>query len=302
MSETIENLETETTTDTPAVETSATADAPLEEEYSEEVSHEVTLFAEPVFHIGGFTVTNALLNSWIVVVALTIIAILLGRKVKKIPSRIQGLAETVIEGAMTMADSVTNDRKKTLKIFPLVFAVFLFVLVNNWLGMFPGVGSIGFIEQEGGHSVFVPLLRGATADFNTTLALALMSVIGANVFGVLMIGGWNYLNKFVNLKSLGQIPGQLKTNPASVLVNPIKFFVGLIEIVGEVAKVASLSFRLFGNVFAGEVLLTSIAVIFAFAVPIPFLFLEVIVGLIQALIFAMLTLVYFTVAATADEH
>ena len=90
--------------------------------------------------------------------------------------------------------------------------------------------------------------------------------------------------------------------PAIIFVNPIKIFVGLIEIVGEFAKIASLSFRLFGNIFAGEVLLSSLAVIFAFVLPIPFIFLEIIVGIVQALIFAMLTLVYFTIASTAEEH
>ena len=147
----------------------------------------------------------------------------------------------------------------------------------------------------------MPLFRGATADINTTLALALFAVIASNIFGVIMIGGWNYFNKFINLKAFISLPHAIKQDKAAVIVNPITFFVGLIEVIGEVAKVASLSFRLFGNIFAGEVLLASMAVIFAFLLPIPFMFLEVIVGLIQALIFAMLTLVYFTIAAPSHE-
>ena len=110
------------------------------------------------------------------------------------------------------------------------------------------------------------------------------------------------MNKFFNVKALAEIPGKLKKEPAIIFINPIKFFVGIIEIISEFAKVASLSFRLFGNIFAGEVLLSSIAVIFAFALPIPFLFLEVFVGMIQALIFSILMLVYFTIASTAEEH
>ncbi|MBI4091065.1 MAG: F0F1 ATP synthase subunit A [Candidatus Komeilibacteria bacterium] len=264
---------------------------------NQDIAHEVTLFAEPIFHIGNFTVTNSLLNSWLAVFLLAVLAVVIGRKVKRVPALLQSFAETIIEGGLKMADSVTNSRAKSEKIFPIVFSVFLFILVNNWMGLLPGLGSIGFIEHAEGGSVFVPLFRGATADLNTTLALALFSVVAANIFGIISVGAWNYFNKFVNLKVLGAIPGSLKKEPTAVLVNPITFFVGLIEIIGEIAKVASLSFRLFGNIFAGEVLLSSIAVIFAFGLPIPFMFLEVIVGIIQALIFSMLTLVYFTVAA-----
>ncbi len=267
-----------------------------------EVQHEVTLYPEPIAHFGSFVVTNSLLNSWLAVVVIIVLSWAVGRKVSRVPSRMQALVETVVEGAMKLADSVTGARSKTLKVFPFIFALFLFVLVNNWLGLIPGVGSIGFIEMIEGHKVFVPLFRGATADFNTTLALAIMSVVGSNIFGVIVVGAWKYFNKFVQVKELVAIPGEIIKNPTIIFVNPIKFFVGLIEIVGEIAKTASLSFRLFGNIFAGEVLLTSIAVIFAFGLPIPFMFLEVIVGIIQALIFAMLTLVYFTVAATAEEH
>ncbi len=269
---------------------------------SNEIKHEVPLYPEPIFNVSNFTVTNSLLNSWLAVILLAVFFISLSKIIKQIPSRLQAVVEIITEGALKIADSVTGDRKKTLRIFPLVFGLFLFILLNNWLGLLPGVGSIGFIEETAGHKIFIPLLRGATADFNTTLALAVMSVFGANIFGVVMVGAWKYFNKFVNLRALAEIPQKIIKEPTIVMLNPIKFFVGLIEIVGEVAKVASLSFRLFGNIFAGEVLLISIAIIFAFIAPIPFIFLEVIVGIIQALIFAMLTLVYFTVASTEEEH
>ncbi len=269
---------------------------------STEIKHEVPLYSESIFNIGNFTVTNSLLNSWLVVILITIFFISLSKIIKQIPSRLQTGIEIIIEGALKIADSVTGDRKKTLRIFPLVFALFLFILLNNWLGLLPGVGSIGFIKETSGHRIFIPLLRGATADFNTTLALAVMSVFGANIFGIIVVGVWKYFNKFVNLRALAKIPKRVIKEPTIIMVNTIKFFVGLIEIVGEIAKVASLSFRLFGNIFAGEVLLTSIAIIFAFIAPIPFMFLEIIVSIIQALIFAMLTLVYFTVASTEEEH
>jgi len=195
-----------------------------------------------------------------------------------------------------MMDLVTNDRKKSEQVFPLVFSIFIFILFNNWLGLLPGIGSITYNH--------LPLLRGGTADLNTTLALGLFSVIAANVFGVITVGAWSYFNKFVNIKALLEIPKKITKEPTIVLVNPINFFVGLIEIVSEIAKIASLSFRLFGNVFAGEVLLASISALAAFILPLPFMFLEIIVGIVQALIFAVLTLVYFTIASTehATEH
>lgn len=267
-----------------------------------EVSHEVTLFSEPIFQIGKFPITNSLINSWVVVFILVIFSLVLTKKIKKVPKGIQNFFEMIVEGALNLADSVTGDRKKTLRIFPVVFTVFLFILLNNWLGLLPGIGSIGFLEKTAGETVFVPFFRGGTADLNTTLAIALFSVIGANIFGMFMVGVWRHINKFVGINSLIEIPKKMFKEASIIFVNPIKFFVGLIEIVGEFAKVASLSFRLFGNIFAGEVLLSSLAVIFAFILPVPFIFLEIIVGIVQAMIFSMLTLVYFTIASTVEEH
>ena len=146
-------------------------------------------------------------------------------------------------------------------------------------------------------------MRGSTADINTTIALAVMAVIGANIFGILSIGIWKTFNKYVNLKALGGIFTKIRKEPTVIIVAPITFFVGIIEIISEFAKVASLSFRLFGNVFAGEVLLASMAALVAYVEPIPFLFLEILVGVIQALIFSILLVVYFTISATDhDEH
>jgi F-type H+-transporting ATPase subunit a len=268
----------------------------------EHIGHEITLGAEQIGSIGGFPLTNSLLNTWIVVAILIVIAIFIRTRLKMIPKGLQNIFEIIVDGGVKLCDSVTNDHKKSMKVFPIVFTFFIFILLNNWLGLLPGIGSIGFIEEAGGHKTFIPFFRGGTADLNTTLALSLISVITANIFGMFSVGIFKHVNKFVNVKSLLHIPMKFKKDPSIAVVNPIKFFVGLIEVVGEVAKVASLSFRLFGNVFAGEVLLSSIAVIFAFGLPIPFMFLEIIVGIIQALIFAMLSLVYFSIAMTDEEH
>ena len=268
----------------------------------QQISHETTLFAEPIYQNKNFTITNALFTSWITVIVIIILAIVIRSKLKEIPRGIQNFFEVIIEGALSLCDQVTNDRALSLKIFPIAISVFFFVLVNNWFGILP-LGGFGLIEKGEQGLSFVPFLRGGTADINTTLALAIMAVLGANIFGVFSIGIWKTFNKYVNLKVIGEIGKKIRKDPTVILVAPITFFVGLIEIVGEFAKIASLSFRLFGNVFAGEVLLVSMAALVAYIVPIPFLFLEILVGVIQALIFSILLVVYFTIGASDhDEH
>jgi len=269
---------------------------------SEQILHENTLYAEPVFHVGNWPITNSMINSWLVVVIVLVLAWSLKGKIKQVPKGLQNGLEMIFEAFFDIFDSVTGSRKKTLQFAPFVLAFFFFILLNNWMGLIPGVGSIGQIVAEDGHKLFIPYFRGATADLNTTLALATLAVVASHIMGVLAVGWWKYLNKFVNFKILLEIPKKVIKDPTILLVNPIKFFVGLIEVVGELAKVASLSFRLFGNIFAGEVLLASMSAILAFGLPLPFMFLEVIVGLIQALIFSILVLIYLSIATTAEEH
>lgn len=265
-------------------------------------SHEVTLYAEPIYHIGSFPVTNALFTSWIAVFLIIVIVFFLRRKLAQIPKGIQNFFEIILDGALSLCDQVTGDRKISNKVFPLAFSVFLFVLINNWLGILP-FGGFGLIETSGGESAFIPFIRSGTADINTTLALALIAVVSANIFGIISVGIWKAFNKYVNIRALGQMVTKVRQDPTILVVSPVTFFVGVLELVGEFAKVASLSFRLFGNVFAGEVLLVSMSALLAYGLPIPFLFLEIFVGLIQAFIFAILMLVYFTIAAQDhDEH
>ncbi|MCX6792562.1 MAG: F0F1 ATP synthase subunit A [Candidatus Falkowbacteria bacterium] len=267
-----------------------------------ELVTEHTLYAEPIFELGGFTVTNSLLTSWIALFIIIVIGVSFKLSVKTIPGKLQNIMEMVVDKFLELFDSVTNSREKSISLAPFVMSFFFLILINNWMGIMPGVGAFGKIVSEHGENVFVPFLRGGTADLNTTLALASLAVVASHIFGVVAVGAWNYLNKFINIKAFLEIPKKVFKDPTVLLVNPIKAFVGLVEIIGELAKVASLSFRLFGNIFAGEVLLASMSAIMAFAVPIPFLFLEIIVGLIQALIFAMLVLIYVSISTTAEEH
>ena len=266
-----------------------------------EITTESTLFAEPIFNVHGFTITNSLLNTWLVVLAVIIFSLFLKTKIKLVPRGLQNAVEAAIEMLLGVFDSVTGSREKTLKYFPFVLSFFVFILLNNWLGLLPGVGSIGAVVSEHGEKLFIPFFRGGTADLNTTLALATIGVVFSHIFSVMAIGSWKYINKFINFKALIEIPKKIMKEPTILIVNPIKVFVGFIEIIGEAAKIASLSFRLFGNIFAGEVLLAAMAAILAFGLPIPFMFLEVIIGLIQAFIFSVLILAYITMN-TAAEH
>lgn len=267
-----------------------------------QIQHESTLYAEPIATVHGFPITNSLITSWVAVLVIVALSVALRAKMKSVPGKLQHFFEVVLDGGLDLADQVTGSRTITKKVFPIAISVFFFVLINNWLGILP-IGSLGVVQTSSAGSFFVPFLRSGTADINTTLALAVVAVLGSNVFGILAIGVWKTFNKYVNLKALGGMVHKVRKDPTVLLVAPVMFFVGLLELVGELAKIASLSFRLFGNVFAGEVLLASMSALLAYGLPIPFLFLEVMVGAIQALIFAMLTLVYFTIAAQDhDEH
>ncbi len=267
-----------------------------------EIVHENTLFAEPIFQIGNFTITNSLLNSWVMLAIVVVLSLVIKFRASLVPKGIQNAFEMLIEMFLDTFDSVTGSREKTMKFFPIVFSFFIFILISNWLGLLPGFGSIGKVVAEHGEHIFIPYLRGGTADLNTTLALATVGMVLSHIFGVIGIGFWNYLNKFINIKVLAEIPKHVLKDPMILFVSPIKFMVGLLEIVSEAAKLVSLSFRLFGNIFAGEVLLASMSAMLAWGLPIPFMFLEVLVGAVQALIFAMLILTYLSMMTTAEEH
>lgn len=278
------------------------AEAAAEDGAHDSVSHEATLYAEPIFHVGAFTVTNSLLNSWLVIIIVLGVALAVKSRIREVPGKLQGVAELVVEAFLSIFDSVTGSRERSLRFFPLVFSFFLFILISNWMGLLPGVGSIGQIIEHGGGKMFVPYFRGGTADLNTTLAMAVIGVVASHIFGVAAVGAWGHLNKFINIKAILGIFTHIRKDWTVILVNPIKAFVGIVELIGEIAKVISLSFRLFGNIFAGEVLLATISAIFAFGLPLPFIFLEVIVGIVQATIFSMLILSYLTLNTEAEEH
>lgn len=242
----------------------------------------VALAAEKLFTLGPFPITNSILTTWLVTFILIAFAFVATRKVSLVPAPIQNFAEFAIESLRDMVESVAGEKTKVF--FPIIASFFFFIIVGNYLGLLPGFGTIGFNQIEDGHKVFVPLLRSINSDLNTTLALALVSVITTHFFAIKYLGLGEYLKKWFPL-------------------HPIMLFVGLIEIAGEFTKVISLSFRLFGNIYAGETVLTTASTkLFAFIVPVPFLALEVIVGFVQALVFAMLTLAFMVILTTKHEH
>lgn len=243
----------------------------------------ISLAAEPVFHIGSFPVTNTLLTSWIAILLLLIGGLVLRKRMKDVPRGFQNVIETMFESMLSVMDSITGNREQTKMFFPLIATLFLFILLANWLGLVPGFGTIGLREVHEGKNIIVPFLRSTNSDLNMTLGMAIVSVLAIQIFGVILIGAVKYSKRFFNFS------------------NPIMTFVGLIELVSEVAKLLSFSFRLFGNVFAGEVLLVVISSLVPYIVPLPFYFLELFVGFIQAMVFAMLTLVFLKVA-TVESH
>ncbi len=243
----------------------------------------ISLAAEPIGHILGFPITNSMLGALLAATVLVLVARAAGRRAELRPARAQNAFEMILEFLLGLMDSVTHDRVKSKKFFPIIATIFLFIVTMNWMSLVPIFGTIGLNHVEDGQKVLTPFLRAGTADLNMTVAIAMISVIAAQFFGVMYVGAKKHLRKYFN-------------------PNPTFTFVGIIEFIGEFTKIISFSFRLFGNVFAGEVLLLVISSLVPLLAPLPFYFLELFVGLIQGLVFALLSLVFFTIATTAEEH
>lgn len=229
--------------------------------------------AEPIISLGNFSFTNTLLNTLVVDILLIGGIIYLSRNINLLPNFFQNMAETIVETFYGLTESVS--KTNAAQIFPYFMSFFIFILMINWSGLIPGVGSIGFFHN--GH--LTPILRSASSDLNTTLALALISAVATHMLSLKTIGIKDYISRYFSL-------------------NPINLFIGVLEIISEITKVISLSFRLFGNIVAGEVVLLTVSAIFAIFFPIPFLLLEVIVGFVQALVFSMLTMAFMAILMT----
>ena len=330
----------------------------------------ISLSAEPIAHLGGFTFTNSTVTSLIVSCIIIAFAFAVRSQLSDTtrPRGLQNFAEWIVEALYGFVYSITGDFKKAALFLPLVATFFIFIIMNNWFGLLPGVGSIKVLEASENHQavvesvtttetalvtdaavsndhavitsehedttgtnhdaislgdldqalvmhettgdesevavvddhsnsvaehgtetthsgpVYVPLFRAGTADLNTTIALGLISIFMTQFFGFQFLHA-GYLTKYFNFSS------------------PIMFFVGILELISEFSKIISFAFRLFGNIFAGEVLLTVIMYLAGVIVPMPFYGLEIFVGFMQALVFSMLSVVFFNMATLGHgEH
>ncbi len=252
------------------------------------------LAAETVLHIGSFAITNSLLMSWLVISTLIILALVITSKVSLIPGALQNGAEFVIESIYNLTESVAPTYARVF--FPIIATFFIFILASNWFGLLPGLNAIGFNEIHAGQQTFVPFFRSAGSDLNVTLGLALVSVILTQFFGLRFRGLFGYIKHYFHNPLHGGI--------ALILLGSLlALFLGGLELVAEFVKVISLSFRLFGNVYAGEVVIHTISGIASYIVPVPFLLLETIVGFVQAIVFSLLTLVFFSIMSEpAPDH
>lgn len=243
---------------------------------------EISIKAEPIFEIFHFQITNSLFTAVIVTIIFLILALKYNNEAGKTKkSGFFYFINFIVKSIYSLFRSVLGE--KTNYFFPLLFSFFIFILLQNWFGLLPGVGSLLIKVGHEGKEHFYPIFRGGNADLNTTLALALISVLLIQFFGIKFLGFKEYIKKFINLS------------------NPINFFVGILEIASEISKVLSFSFRLFGNIFAGEVLLTIVAFLVPILASFPFIILEVFVGFVQALVFSMLTTVFISNAITSHH-
>ena len=258
----------------------------------------VEIAAEELFAIGPLIVTNSMVGALLASIVLLLAARWFTRRSAVVPSRGQSILELPIE---FLAGIVRGTGGKRWRQFaPLIFAIFLFVLTANWLSLLPGVGTIGLVEHVHGEEVLVPFVRAGAADLNFTLGLALISFVAFIAFGLRANGLRGYLKELLVSEPAYMTP----------LLTPI-------HLISELSRVISLSMRLFGNVFAGEVLLATMLALttatlltlpLAFVVPGVFIILELLFGLVQALVFALLSMTYITLAIAehrqhgSDDH
>lgn len=253
-------------------------------EHAAEVAHEggihVAIAAEKLGTFVGIPITNTLIASGIVMVVLIILAVFVGKRLSMIPGRLQSVFEHIVEGIYDYVAETLENREMARTYFPLLVTIFLFVWLANLMEFIPGIGSLLYHGE--------PLLRSVNTDLNTPLALSLISFFVIEITGIITIGAVKYGGKFFNFHS------------------PIDFAVGIIEFIGELVRVVSLSFRLFGNILAGEVVLAVATYFVPYLLPVPLMMFEIFIGTLQAAIFALLTLFFIKLAITephaAETH
>lgn len=236
----------------------------------------------------GIPITNTLLTVWLSMALLIVLAVVIKSKIHIIPGKLQNMSEALLGGVYDYMADVLESKTLATRFFPLVMTIFIFILTMNWVGLLPGIDSIGIYENVESHgevvSKLIPFFHPAATDLNITIGFAIVAFVSIELAGVFILGLFKYGGKFINFKS------------------PLAFVIGLIELLSEVARLISFSFRLFGNIFAGKTLLLVIMFLTTpYIVPVPLIAYELFVGFIQAFIFAILTL-YFVKLAIEEPH
>ncbi len=239
----------------------------------------VSLSAETLFHIGSFPITNTVIDTLLVDAIVIAMIVAVNKNIKLIPGMFQNLIESLIELIYNLTESVAAER--AMQIFPYFMTFVFVILISNWSELIPVIGALGFHED----GTFVPIVRSPSTDLNFTLALALVSLVATHTMSIKTLGFKEYITRFVSL-------------------NPFNLFIGILELLSEFTKIISFSFRLFGNLFVGSVLLASISAVSAFLLPLPLIAYELAVGVIQAVIFGMLTMAFMSILTTPHnaEH
>jgi F-type H+-transporting ATPase subunit a len=235
----------------------------------------ITLASERLFEVWGFPITNTLIMMWIVMIVLFIFGLLVRRNVNLVPGKIQNIAEMGYEFVYGYVIGTLGSRKLADRYFPLIASIFFFMLLANVFDLLPIYNAF---TLSNGHEA-APLFHEVNADLNTPLAFAIISFLVVELSGIFTLGVLKYGSKFVNFKG-----------------GAMGFIIGLLEIIGNLARLVSLSFRLFGTIFAGEVLLLVIGYFVPYVLPVPLMAFELFIGVLQAAIFAILTLAYIKLA------
>ena len=263
----------------------------------EQEEHGLSQKAVEIGHLFGFPITNSMIVSWIVALGLIVFAQAATRKMKQVPEGAQNFLEWLVESLYSFLEGIIGPHlvKRTFWFFATIF---IFILSANWMGLIPGVGTIGWgHETSHGFKIDQPLLRGANADVNLTLAMALVFFACWVYWALREVGPVGFLKELFAPK--GESTGALK-----LLLVVVFFAAGCLEIISILFRPVSLSFRLYGNIFAGENMLETMARLvpgMGWLLPIPFYFLELLVGLVQALVFTLLTAVFTLLICQHEE-
>lgn len=261
--------------------------------------HEKEVYEEGPFLGTNFIITNTLLSCWIASVILVLIFVLGARRASMVPGRFQNFCEIVIEGLLRFVEGTVGPARSRM-LLPVIASIFLFVVINAWIGLLPFYPALGFMTDG---KVEIHLLRPAGTDINMPLALAIISFVFVEFLGIKMLG-IGYFGKFIRVRSLAAGMGALfQFRMLDAFQGLLDFFfVGPLEAFSEFVRLISFTFRLFGNMTAGEILVLMSAFLVPFVATVGVYGLELLVGLIQGLIFAGLTLVFAAIAMTAHEH